>query len=31
VLGLALVGVAHRTWPHAELRRTATRIYRMDG
>jgi MFS family permease len=30
VLGLALVGVAHRTWPHAELRRTATRLYASD-
>jgi hypothetical protein len=31
VLGLALVGVAHRTWPHAELRRTATRVYRVGS
>jgi MFS family permease len=31
VLGLALVGVAHRSWPHAELRRTATRVYRLDA
>ena len=31
VLGLALVGVAHRAWPQAELRRTATRVYRMDS
>ena len=30
VLGLALVGVAHRAWPQAELQRTATRVYRMD-
>ncbi len=31
VLGLALVGVAHRSWPDAELRRTATRVYRLDA
>lgn len=28
VLGLALVGTAHRSWPHGELRRTAARVYR---
>ncbi len=27
VVGLALVGVAHRSWPHAALRRTAARVY----
>jgi len=27
VVGLALVGAAHRTWPSAELRRVARRIY----
>ena len=27
VVGLSLVGVAHRTWPHGELRRTAARLY----
>jgi MFS family permease len=31
VLALALVGVAHRGWPHAELRRTAERVYRVDA
>jgi MFS family permease len=31
VLALALVGVAHRGWPHAELRRTAQRVYRLDA
>ena len=31
VLGLALVGVAYGSWPHAELRRTAQRIYRLDA
>ena len=31
VLGLGLVGAAHRSWPHGELRRTATRIYRVDA
>jgi uncharacterized membrane protein YccC len=30
VVGLALVGIAHRTWPHAELRRTAARVYRAE-
>lgn len=29
VVGLALVGTAHRSWPHGELRRTATRVYRL--
>lgn len=29
VLGLALIGSAHRAWPHGELRRTATRVYRV--
>lgn len=28
-VGLALVGSAHRSWPHGELRRTATRVYRV--
>lgn len=27
VLGLGLVGVAHRTWPRAAIRRAATRVY----
>jgi MFS family permease len=31
VFALALVGVAHRGWPHAELRRTAERVYRVDA
>ncbi len=31
VVALALVGVAHRGWPHAELRRTAERVYRVDA
>jgi MFS family permease len=31
VLALALVGVAHRGWPHAELRRTAERVYRVEA
>jgi MFS family permease len=31
VLGLALVGIAHRSWPDAELRRTATRVYRLGA
>jgi MFS family permease len=31
VLGLALVGVAHRSWPAGELRRTASRVYRVDS
>ena len=31
VVGLALVGVAHRTWPHGELRRTAARVYRAGS
>jgi hypothetical protein len=31
VLGLALVGVAHRTWPTGELRRTASRVYRVES
>jgi MFS family permease len=30
VLGLALVGAAHRTWPTGELRRAARRVY-ADG
>lgn len=30
VVGLALVGVAHRTWPHGALRRTASRIYAAE-
>ncbi|MEO7980057.1 MAG: MFS transporter [Sporichthyaceae bacterium] len=30
VVGLTLVGVAHRTWPHGELRRTAERVYRAE-
>ncbi len=30
VVGLALVGVAYRAWPHGELRRTAARIYRPE-
>ncbi len=30
VVGLALVGIAHRSWPHAELRRTAARVYQAD-
>jgi MFS family permease len=31
VVALALVGVAHRGWPHAELRRTAERVYRVHA
>jgi MFS family permease len=31
VLALALVGVAHRSWPHGELRRTAQRVYRIEA
>ena len=33
VIGLALVGAAHRTWPTAELQRVAQRIYvtRVSG
>ena len=27
VIGLALVGVAHRTWPAGALRRAAQRVY----
>ena len=27
VLGLALVGVAHRGWPHRAIERAATRVY----
>jgi uncharacterized membrane protein YccC len=27
VIGLALVGSAHRTWPTGELRRAARRVY----
>jgi len=29
VLGLALVGAAHRGWPAGELRRAATRVYQV--
>ena len=31
VVGIVAAGVAHRGWPHAELRRTAERVYRVDA